>query len=125
MAKKIVIVDDNAILSEAMSMCLRWKGHSVQVCHGSADAYLHISTEQPDMLILDPGLPDSDSWQLVNFLAEREPTEAVPVIVVSIQDPDRKSLARMKAFAYIQKPFDMGQLMQTIDEGLCERCFSL
>ena len=122
MAKKIVIVDDNAILSEAISMCLRWRGHSVQVCHGSADAYLHISAEQPDLLILDPGLPDSDGWQLVNFLAEREPTEMVPIIVVSIHDPDRRNLARVKPYAYIQKPFDMGQLMQTIDEGLGERC---
>lgn len=120
MTKKIVIVDDNAILSEAMSMCLRWRGHSVQVCHGSADAYLHISAEQPDLLVLDPGLPDSDGWQLANLLAERELTEMVPIIVVSIQDPDRRNLARVKPYAYIQKPFDMGQLMQTIDKGLGE-----
>ena len=123
MAKKIVIVDDNAILSEVISMCLRWRGHSVQVCRGSADAYLQISAEQPDLLILDPGPPDSDGWQLVNFLAEREFTEIVPIIVVSIQDPDRRNLAKVRPFAYIQKPFDMGQLLQTVemglDEGLC------
>jgi DNA-binding response OmpR family regulator len=122
MAKKIVIVDDNAFLSEAMSACLRWRGHSVQVCHGSADAYLHISAEQPDMLILDPGLPDGDGWQLVNLLAERELNGMVPIIVVSVNDPDRRNLARVKPYAYIQKPFDMGQLMQTIDEGLGEQC---
>ena len=122
MPKKIVIVDENAILSEAMSICLRWRGHSVQVCHGSADAYLHISAEQPDLLVLDPGLPDSDGWQLVNLLAERELTGTVPIIVVSIQDPDRKNLGRVKPYAYIQKPFDMGQLIQTIEMGLGERC---
>jgi two-component system KDP operon response regulator KdpE len=122
MAKKIVIVDDNALLSEAMSACLRWRGHSVQVCHGSADAYLHISAEQPDMLILDPGIPDGDGWQLVNLLVERELNGMVPIIVVSVNDPDRKNLARVKPYAYIQKPFDMGQLMQTIDEGLGEQC---
>jgi two-component system response regulator AtoC len=120
MAKKIVIVDDNARLSETMSMCLRWRGHSVQVCHGSADAYLQISAEQPDLLVLDPGLPDSDGWQLANLLAEREFTEIVPIIVVSIQDPDRRTLAKVRPYAYIQKPFDMGQLIQTVEKGLDE-----
>jgi len=120
MAKKIVIVDDNAILSEAISMCLRWRGHSVQVCRSSADAYLYISVEQPDLLILDPGPPDSDGWQLVNFLAECELAEIVPIIVVSIQDPDRRNLTKVRPFAYIQKPFDMRQLIQTVEEGLGE-----
>jgi DNA-binding response OmpR family regulator len=118
MAKKIVIVDDNALLSEAISMCLRWRGHSVQVCRGSADAYLQILAEQPDLLILDPGPPNSDGWQLVNFLAECEFTEIVPIIVVSIQDPDRRNLTKVRPFAYIQKPFDMGQLIQTVEKGL-------
>ena len=122
MAKKIVIVDDNVLLSEAMSMCLRWRGHSVQVCRSRADAYLYISAEQPDLLVLDPGLPDGDGWQLVNLLAERELTEMMPIIVVSIQDPDRKSLAKVKPYAYIQKPFDMGQLMQTIENGFGDGC---
>lgn len=122
MAKKIVIVDDNAILSEAMSMCLRRRGHSVQVCRGSADAYLKISADQPDMLVLDPGRPNSDGWQLVSLLAEHKLTDMVPIIVVSIQDPDRRSLAIMKPYAYIQKPFDMGQLIQTVEQGLDEQC---
>ena len=121
MAKKIVIVDGNTILSEAMSMCLRWRGYSVRVCHSIADAYLHISAEQPDLMVLDPGLPDSDGWQLVDLLAEREFTEIVPIIVVSIQDPDRRNLAKVRPYAYIQKPFDMGQLIQTIENGLDER----
>ena len=122
MAKKIMIVDDNVLLSEAMSMCLRWRGHSVRVCRSGADAYLYISAEQPDLLVLDPGLPDGDGWQLINLLAERELTEIVPIIVVSIQDPDRKSLAKVKPYAYIQKPFDMGQLMQTIENGFGDGC---
>jgi len=122
MTKKIVIVDDNALLSEAMGMCLRRKGHSVQVCRSGADAYLHMSTEQPDLLVLDPGLPDSDGWQLVNLLTERQLTETLPIIVVSILDPDRKNLAKVRPYAYIQKPFDMGQLMQVIEKGLGERC---
>ena len=121
MAKKIVIVDDNTLLSEAMSTCLRWRGHSVHVCHSGADAYLHISEERPDLLVLDPGLPDIDGYELVNLLVERKITEMVPIIVVSIYDPDRRSLAKMKPYAYIQKPFDMGQLIQTIDQGLGER----
>ena len=121
MAKKIVIVDDNAILSEAISMCLRWRGYSVQVCRSSADAYLYISVERPDLLVLDPGLPDSDGWELVGLLAEHESTETIPIVVVSIQDPDRRSLAKVRPYAYIQKPFDMGQLIQTIENGLDER----
>ena len=120
MAKKIVIVDDNAILSEVISMCLCWRGHSVQICRSSADAYLQILAEQPDLLILDPGPPDSDGWQLINFLAEYEFVEIVPIIVVSIQDPDRRNLTKVRPFAYIQKPFDMGQLIQAVGEGLDE-----
>ena len=121
--KKIMIVDDDAFLSRMINIWLSKKGHDVRVCHNGADAVKSLFDEKPDLLVLDIRLPDCDGWFLTSLLERLEWAEKMPVIVISVLEPDRGKVAEAKPYAYIQKPFDMGQLMQTVERSLSEERF--
>ena len=116
--KKIIIVDDDALLSKTIHMCLNKKGHDVKVFYSGADAVSCLFEEKPDLMVLDIRLPDCDGWFLARLLERRKWAEKVPLIIISVLEPDRGKVAEVKPYAYIQKPFDMGQLMQTIERSL-------
>ena len=116
--KKIVIVDDDALLSKTIDMCLSKKGHDVKVVYTGVDAVKHLFDEKPDSILLDIKLPDCDGWFIAKLLDKLESTKKVPLIVISVLEPDRGRIAETKPYAYIQKPFDMGQLMQVVEGSL-------
>jgi len=117
-SKKIVIVDDDALLSKTIRICLSKRGYDVKVFYSGADAVVCLFEEKPDLLVLDIRLPDCDGWFLAKLLEKREWAEKVPLIIISVLEPNRGKVAEVKPYAYIQKPFDMGQLVQTVERSL-------
>ena len=116
--KKVVIVDDDSLLSKTIDMCLSRRGHDVKVFYSGADAAKYLFEEKPDSIVLDIRLPDCDGWFIAKLLEKLEWLEKVPIIVISVLEPDRRKVAEVKPYAYIQKPFDMGQLVQAVEGSL-------
>jgi DNA-binding response OmpR family regulator len=116
--KRILIVDDDSLLAKTIDVCLTRRGHDVKVFHSGANAVKYLFEEQPDLMLVDIRLPDCDGWFLAEMLKKLELSQKVPMIVMSVLDPDRGKVADAKLCAYIQKPFDMGQLMQAVEKGL-------
>lgn len=118
--KKVVIVDDDTLLSKTIDICLSKRGHDVRVFYSGVDAVRYLFEEKPDSIVLDIRLPDCDGWFIARLLEKLEWMEKVPVIVISVLEPDRRAVAEVKPYACIQKPFDMGQLVQTVERSLSE-----
>lgn len=119
--RKIIIIDDDALLSKMIDICLSKRGHEVKVFYNGVDAVRHLFDEKPDLLVLDIKLPDCNGWFITKLLEKLEWAEEVPVVVLSVLEPDRRKVTETKLLAYIQKPFDMGQLTQAIEKGLGEK----
>jgi DNA-binding response OmpR family regulator len=116
--KRILIVDDDSLLAKTIDMCLSKKGYDVKVFYKGADAVKYLFEEKPDLVLLDIRLPDCDGWFLAKLMEKLELAERVPLVVISVLEPDRGKVAEAKPYAYIQKPFDMAQLMQVVERGL-------
>ena len=116
--KKILIVDDNHLLSKTLDICLSKKGHDVKVSYNGADAVSQLLREIPDSIVLDVRLPDCDGWFIATLLGKFGWAKTVPLIMMSVLEPDTRKIAEIKPYAYVQKPFDMGQLIQTIEGSL-------
>ena len=116
--KKIMVVDDDPLLAKTIYICLSKRGHDAKVFHNSTDAAGDLLEEKPDLLVLDIRLPDGDGWSPAKLLEERGYTAKVPIIVISALEPDRRKVTEVKPYAYIQKPFDMEQLMRTVERSL-------
>ncbi len=122
--KKIVVVDDNFLLSKTLDICLSKKGHDVKVFCTGADAVKYFfdekSEEKPDSVVLDIKLPDCDGWFVARLLGKIDWGKDVPLIMTSVLEPDSGKMADIKPYAYVQKPFDMGHLLKTIETSLIE-----
>lgn len=116
--KRIVVVDDDSLLAKTIDVCLTRRGHDVKVFHSGANAVKYLFEEKPDLMLVDIRLPDCDGWFLSEILKKLELSQKVPMIVMSVLDPDRGKVADAKPYAYIHKPFDMGQLMQVVEKSL-------
>jgi DNA-binding response OmpR family regulator len=116
--KRILVVDDDFLLAATIDMCLSKRGHSVKVFHSGANAVKYLFEERPDLMVVDIRLPDCEGWFLAEILKKLDLSQKVPIIVMSVLDPDRVKVADAKPYAYIQKPFDMGQLIQAVEKSL-------
>jgi len=105
----IFIVEDDHAIRAALSEALSSRGHAVRAAGKALDALRDIVDWQPDLVVLDLGLPDLDGGDLLKMLRA---VSDVPVIVASARDDDREIVALLDAGAddYVVKPFTADQL---------------
>ena len=116
--KKILIVDDDHLLTRTIDLGLRNRGYEVKVIYSAAAAVKSLIHERPDLIVLDIRLPDCDGWFIPELLRELEMVQGVAVIVMSVLDPDREMIKLNKPYAFIQKPFDMGEFLHLVERSL-------
>jgi DNA-binding response OmpR family regulator len=120
--KTILIVDDDRDQRTALDVRLKASGYRVV---GAADAVQAITIgrkENPDLVLLDIGLPGGDGLGVLKRLRSMTSTSAVPVIALSAMDPAsyRDRMLAAGAVAYFQKPADFKALLKAIREALGE-----
>jgi len=116
---KVVVVDDSPEIIEVVSLCfqLRWSGTNViSAARGDKGLEL-IEAENPDVVILDIGLPDMDGFQV---LRELRRFSQVPVIMLTVrgEDTDVAKGLELGADDYITKPFSHIELVARVQAVL-------
>jgi two-component system, OmpR family, KDP operon response regulator KdpE len=117
---RVLIVDDEPAIARALHPAL--KGHEFDASTAStgADALAQISVLEPDIILLDLGLPDMDGIELTGEL--RKLTNA-PIIVLSVRGADKDKIDALDSGAddYLTKPFSIGELLARIRVALRHR----
>jgi two-component system response regulator VicR len=116
---KVIVVDDSPEILEVVSLCfqLRWSdAELVSAGTGSAGLEL-IEAENPDIVILDIGLPDMDGYEV---LREIRRFSQVPVIMLTVrgEDTDVARGLELGADDYITKPFSHIELVARVQAVL-------
>jgi CheY-like chemotaxis protein len=95
---------------------LRSAGFEVDSASGVEDAINHLSSNDPDLVLLDLRLGDEDGWQVLSTLASDGRTERIPVVILSAHaDPQSAERAiREGARGYIAKPFVASRLLEAV-----------
>jgi two-component system KDP operon response regulator KdpE len=114
---RILVVDDDPVLQRTLRINLRARGHEVLLAGNGRQAVSTFLADQPDLVVLDLGLPDLDGVEVLRQLRTRS---AVPVIVLSArQEADDKVEALDEgADDYVSKPFSMDELMARVRVAL-------
>jgi len=116
---KVVVIDDSPEIIEVVSLCfqLRWSGATMVSASEGAKGVELVETENPDVVILDIGLPDMDGFQA---LREIRRFSQVPVIMLTVRDEDT-DIARgleLGADDYVTKPFSHIELIARVQAVL-------
>ena len=111
--KTILIVEDDKYIVNFMSMTLKDEGYGYYVAKSVKEAISLFYANQPDMILLDLGLPDGEGLEVVKHVRELSNT---PIIVVSARQEEQEKIQALDAGAddYVTKPFYMGELMARI-----------
>jgi CheY-like chemotaxis protein len=80
---RILIVDDQRELADMLSTALSDEGYDVSVCNDGSEAVQCVKTEQPDALILDIMMPETDGFEVLRQLRNDPAGRRLPVILMS------------------------------------------
>ncbi|GAB5101173.1 hypothetical protein YK56LOC_68900 [Caballeronia sp. HLA56] len=108
----IVIVEDNVDTADALALYYRIYGHSVRVAYRAQDALAMMIEQQPDVVISDIGLPNTDGYELVQKLAKINSMARTAFIAVTGygSEMDRERAFRAGFDAHFAKPVDLKAL---------------
>ncbi len=94
---KVVVVDDSPEIIEVVSLCfqLRWSGAELISAATGTQGLEVVEAENPDVIILDVGLPDIDGFQV---LREIRRFSQVPVIMLTVRGEDTDNRGRRAVY---------------------------
>lgn len=110
---RILIIEDDKYISNFIQVSLNKDNYEVITASSAADGLFKFSSYNPEIIILDLGLPDRDGLEIIKELRE---FSSIPIIVVSARglEKDKIEALDLGASDYVTKPFFMGELMARI-----------
>jgi two-component system KDP operon response regulator KdpE len=109
----ILIVDDEKTIRSFLKVSLETQGYKCIEADSGAGALMLAASHNPDILVLDLGLPDIDGVEVIKKLRE---ISQIPIIIVSARGHDREKVEALDAGAddYLTKPFSVPELLARI-----------
>jgi CheY-like chemotaxis protein len=117
---KILIAEDNAVNRELLRELLERRGHTVaEACDGE-EALRMIEQTQPDLLLLDIGMPLLDGFGVMRKIRESPRFASLPVVAVTAyaMQGDREKILSSKFDGYLSKPVNARSLGEELDRLL-------
>jgi DNA-binding response OmpR family regulator len=120
--KKILIVDDDPNVCKGMEVRLKANHYDTFFATDAISTLRQARKHEPDLIILDLGLPDGDGFVVIEKLKVWPSLAMIPVIVVSALDlrPNKERAIKAGAKAYLQKPVDNAEFLRIIRQALGE-----
>jgi CheY-like chemotaxis protein len=117
-ALRILVVDDDPVVLEALEELLRREGHDVLRAQDGEAALRQAEAERPDIILLDLHLPGLSGFEVVNRLRQVSGLEALPVIAFSgkFVSPEERSLLTQQAVQLVGKygPVALNRLLDDL-----------
>lgn len=121
MAEKILVVDDEPDVGDAIADLLRAAGYEVETSNDSVAAVRLISTGSYDLIVSDIMMPGLTGLELLSAIKAHRPSPEV-ILVTGYSTRERAMEAvELGAFAYLEKPFDSEDLLGRVKPALWKR----
>ncbi len=107
---KVLLAEDDPAIADPLARALRREGYDVDVC-ADGESALEQALLQPDLLVLDLGLPKMDGLEVCRRL--RQEGSSVPVLVLTARADEVDTVVGLDAGAddYVTKPFRLAELL--------------
>lgn len=111
---KILIVDDDEGILDAVSLILQDAGYVVKALLDGNQTNKAVEKFKPDLILLDVLLSGSDGREICKKLKDDSQTTQIPIIMISAHPTAKKSIKNYKANAFLSKPFESKELLKLI-----------
>ena len=113
---RVAVIEDNQINIDLIRYQLKVEGFEVFIEKTGEKGLKMIKNQEPDLILLDVGLPDIDGFELCRNLRSDEMTKDYPIIMLTAraEDSDRIEALKLGADDYITKPYNAEELILRI-----------
>lgn len=113
--KRILLAEDNEFNRDLMTQILEGEFDILAVVDGAAAVTTAVA-EQPDLILMDMGLPIVDGWEATRRIKEHAALKTTPVVAVTSHAmlEDEKRARAAGCDDYLAKPIDQDELVATI-----------
>lgn len=112
---KILIVDDESMIVDMLSTFLRLLGHEAVDAYSSRQARDRLAYLEPDAMLLDIMLPDTNGIELCRELRAESATANLPIIIISAHAPPMiQEAMNAGANGYLAKPINLQALRNAL-----------
>jgi DNA-binding response OmpR family regulator len=113
---KVLAVDDDPVILRLIEVNLSLEGFEVAIAAGGDDALAKAREVNPDVILLDVMMPGVTGWDVARRLRDDAVTTTTPLVFLSAraQEEDRRKGQELGVAAYVSKPFDPVELVDTI-----------
>lgn len=116
--KKILITDDDPSIEDVLQSMIEYGGYGTLLVR-DPDAIVPVcEAETPDLVVLDVWVEHSDGRDICRLLKQGELTKRIPIIMISASRGIGSSALAAGADDFLEKPFDMVELLETISKHL-------
>jgi two-component system, OmpR family, response regulator len=107
----VLVVDDESVLAEMVSMALRYEGWDISTAGDGSSAIAAARTARPDVVVLDVMLPDMSGLDVLRRLRQQNPR--LPVLLLTAKDAVEDRIAGLTAGGddYVTKPFSIEEVV--------------
>ncbi|WP_406813663.1 response regulator transcription factor [Mycobacterium sp. M23085] len=107
----VLVVDDESVLADMVSMALRYEGWNISTAGDGASAIATARRQRPDVVVLDVMLPDMSGLDVLHKLREENPQ--LPVLLLTAKDAVEDRIAGLTAGGddYVTKPFSIEEVV--------------
>ncbi len=86
MSKKVLVVEDDSVLQEAIKTALENEGFGVIQMFSGKKCIEIVKKEKPDLILMDLLVPEVDGYHLMHEMCEKLITKKIPIIVLTVVD---------------------------------------
>ncbi len=119
-APRVLVVDDESEIRRLLQEILADEGYDVDVAADAAQARTRRAKQEPDLILLDIWMPDTDGITLLREWAQSAAGLACPVVMMSGHGTVETAVeaTRLGAFDFIEKPLSLAKLLRTVERAL-------
>ncbi len=121
MKHKILIIDDDADILEALNIFFKEVNFDVYICEDGEKVIGETIRVSPDVILLDLLLSGSDGGEITKALKSEDKTKDTPIIIISAHPKAKERALSCGADDFLAKPFDLEELLGRVQKLLDKR----
>ena len=117
MEKKILVIDDSAIVRNVHAVILKSAGYEVIEAINGAEGYEKALAEEMDLMVVDINTPEMDGYTFCEKIRENAKYKNVPIMIVSVESEQEDKIKGFKAGAnlFLVKPVKSDEFVENVN----------
>jgi CheY-like chemotaxis protein len=113
---RILCIDDDPVITKSIAVRLKRYGIEVKGAENGTAGYLQAVSEQPDLILLDIGMPNGDGHYVLGKLKEHSRTKDIPIVMLTAETHPgvRRQMLGLGASGYLSKPVRWGEMFEEL-----------